>query len=215
MTQTTRVLLVDDHVLFREGLAGLLAARSEIELVGEAADGQEAVRLARTLKPDLVLMDIHMPVMTGLEAVKQIVADRPAARVVMLTVSHDEKDLLEAIKAGARGYILKNTRFGELMRMLQEVLAGEAVISSPMATKMLGELARRNRQPARSELTEREEEVLQLVANGEANKSIAQALDISENTVKKHLRNILSKLQLQNRVQLAVYATRDRTGAPN
>ncbi len=207
------LLLVDDHVLFREGLTGLLRDRQDVQLVGEAGDGREAVEKARELMPDLILMDIRMPAMTGLEALRQIKAEMPDTRVIMLTASDAEQDLFEAIKSGAQGYVLKNVRFEDLIRMIKGVFAGEAPISKTMAAKILDEFARLGRSrrdgAVSTELTGREKEVLRHVADGLANKAIADALGISENTVKKHLRNILQKLHLQNRVQVATYALRE------
>lgn len=207
------LLLVDDHVLFREGLTGLLRDRQDVQLVGEAGDGREAVEKARELMPDLILMDIRMPAMTGLEALRQIKAEMPDTRVIMLTASDAEQDLFEAIKSGAQGYVLKNVRFEDLIRMIKGVFAGEAPISKTMAAKILDEFARLGRSrrdgAVSTELTGREKEVLRHVADGLANKAIADALGVSENTVKKHLRNILQKLHLQNRVQVAIYALRE------
>ncbi len=212
------VLLADDHVLFREGLASLLRARG-LEVVGGATDGEEAVAFAREIMPDLVLMDVRMQKVGGLEATRRIKAEMPDVRVVMLTMSEDDHDLFEAIKSGAQGYILKNTPPDELFRFIEGVFAGEAPISGLMAAKMLGEFSRARVSVAPSELpceelTEREVEVLHRVADGMTNREIASALVISENTVKKHLRNILAKLHLQNRVQAALYARQPRVNSP-
>ncbi|MCS7220346.1 MAG: response regulator transcription factor [Anaerolineae bacterium] len=207
------VLIVDDHALFRQGLMNLLREFKEIRVVGEAADAEAALHLARQLRPDLILMDIRMPGLAAFAATRQIKQELPQAKVVVLTASEEEKDLFEAIKAGAEGYILKDTRIEELVRMLTGVFRGEAPISGVMAAKMLGEFARRaqhkERRPDPTELTAREREVLSLVAKGASNFEISRQLHISENTVKKHLRSILDKLHLENRVQAAIYALQE------
>lgn len=210
-----RVLLVDDHVLFRKGLASLMALRSELEVVGEASDGAEALAKARELRPDLVLMDINMPGTNGLEATRLIRAELPDLRVVMLTVSEQEEDLYEAIKSGAQGYLLKNLRPESLFEMVQDAMRGEAPISPVIAAKILAELGR-NRERGSKEapreqepsLTQREREILTLVVDGSSNKDIAQRLHITEGTVKNHLHHILEKLHLENRVQITAYALR-------
>ncbi len=207
------VLIVDDHALFRQGLMNLLREFKEIRVVGEAADADEALRAARQLRPDLVLMDIRMPGLGAFAATRQIKQELPQTRIVILTASEEEKDLFEAIKAGAEGYILKDTRIEDLVRMLTGVFRGEAPVSGVMAAKMLGELARKaqhkERRPDPTKLTEREREVLSLVAKGASNFEISRQLHISENTVKKHLRSILDKLHLENRVQAAIYALQE------
>jgi two-component system NarL family response regulator len=202
-----RVLLVDDHQLFRRGVASLLSGREDIEVVGEASNGQEAVERARELMPDVILMDIKMPALDGLAATKQLKAEMPYVRIMMLTVSETDEDLFEAIKAGASGYLLKNVDPDYLIASVQQVQRGEVPIAPTMAAKILRELTA----PAESTvqaLTGRERQVLELLAGGLANKEIAYQLKISENTVKNHLRNILEKLHLQNRVQAALYAVR-------
>lgn len=209
-----RVLLVDDHVLFRKGLAGLLRLRPEFEVVGEAGDGQEALERARELQPDLILMDINMPGVNGLEATRLIKAELPEIRLVMLTVSEHEEDLYEAIRSGAQGYLLKNLRPEALFEMLKDAVRGEAPISPGIAAKILQELGRtrgRERDQAASEaspLTVRERQILGLVVDGASNRDIAQQLRITEGTVKNHLHHILEKLHLQNRVQVTAYALR-------
>jgi DNA-binding NarL/FixJ family response regulator len=202
------VLLVDDHALFREGLASLISTRPNIQLVGTAENGAEGLRLARETLPDLVLMDVRMPVSDGIETTRQIKNEMPDTRVVMLTMSEDEKDLFQALKNGAQGYLLKNTKPEDLYRFIEGVMEGEAPISGTMAAKMLSEFRHDDATPdpcGCEKLTDREWDVLQSVANGMTNREIASALTISENTVKKHLRNILAKLHLQNRVQAALY----------
>ncbi len=208
-----RVLLVDDHALFRAGIASLLASRPGVEVVGEAQDGAEALEAARRLNPDIVLMDVHMPRMGGLEATRAISAELPRVKVVMLTVSDQDADLFEAIKSGAHGYLLKNLEPEELFDYLTGISRGEAPISRTMAAKILNEFASQASRPkapepaeAEEPLTPREREVLRLVAAGATNKEIASALTLTENTVKNHLRNILEKLHLENRTQAAAYA---------
>jgi two-component system, NarL family, nitrate/nitrite response regulator NarL len=210
-----RVLLVDDHLLFRKGLASLMAARSELKVVGEASDGREALDLVRELRPDLILMDVNMPVCGGLEATKLIKAEMPAARVVMLTVSDEETDLYQAIRSGAQGYLLKNLRPDSLFEMIGDAMRGEAPLSPGVAAKILEDLGRtREREPevaaeGLAELTQREQEILVLVVDGASNREIAVRLGITEGTVKNHLHHILEKLHLNNRVQITAYALRN------
>jgi DNA-binding NarL/FixJ family response regulator len=213
MEDPLRVLLVDDHVLFRRGLEALLVRHPGVEVVGGASNGLEAVDTARETMPDVILMDIHMPVCDGLEAVSLIKGEMPHVQVIMLTVSDDDRDLFTAIKNGAAGYLLKNLEPSQLFELLDGVRRGEAAITGTMAAKILQEF----RQPALHAapeqapvemLTPREIEVLQCVVEGASNREIAEALYITENTVKIHLRNILEKLHLQNRIQVAVYAVR-------
>jgi DNA-binding NarL/FixJ family response regulator len=206
-----RVLLADDHALFRKGVASLLAAEREFEVVGEAVDGSQALQMARELMPDVILMDISMPVLDGLEATRRIKAEMPYVRIVMLTATDAERSLFEAVKSGAQGYLLKNLEPQALYGTLRGVVRGEAPISRVMAGRLLDEFARQSREPARpllAELTERETQVLDLVARGQSNKEIAAGLAIAENTVKNHLKNILEKLHLENRVQAATFALR-------
>ncbi len=206
----TRILLADDHGLFREGLAGILSAQPDLQVVGEAGDGLEAIVKARQLKPDLILMDIQMPGCDGLEATRQIKQELPEVVIVMLTVRDEEEKLFEAIKNGAQGYLLKNIRARELLEMLRGALRGEAAISPLLAGRMLEEFRRLSRQslpPAAPEelalLTAREQEVLSLVARGQTDKQIAGQLSISLHTVKSHLRSILAKLQVNTRREAA------------
>jgi DNA-binding NarL/FixJ family response regulator len=204
-----RVLIVDDHDLFRNGIASLLKARG-YDVVGEATDGIEAVDRARELRPELVLMDIRMPNMGGLEATRIIKARDPDVNVVILTVSDDEDDLFEAIKSGAQGYLLKKLKADVFFDLISGVATGEAPVSPKMATKMIEEFSRQanagRREDGKANLTNREEEVLQLVAQGKTNRETASDLVISESTVKYHLRNILDKLHLENRAQVMAYA---------
>jgi two-component system nitrate/nitrite response regulator NarL len=205
-----RLLLADDHTLFRKGLASLLEKERGFEVIGEAQDGAEAIRKAQADKPDLVLMDIHMPGVNGLEATRQITNALPATRVVMLTISEEDKDLFEAIKCGAHGYLSKKVEPEKLRELIEGVFRGEAPLSGATAARILKEFAAQASKGSEttdvSDLTPREKEVLQLLAAGLTNKEIGIRLDIAENTVKNHLKNILAKLHLQNRVQAATLA---------
>jgi len=203
-----RVLLVDDHALFRRGVAATLAHRPGLQVVGEAGDGLEALERARELQPDLILMDISMPGCTGVQAVQAIKRELPAIKVVMLTVSDVDDDLFGAVRAGAEGYLLKDVGADELCDLLEGVQRGEAPVSRVLAAKILHALRGEADPPAPQTLTLREIEVLQLIAEGLANADIAARLCVTENTVKMHLRHILDKLHLENRVQAAVYAVR-------
>ncbi|MGZ6340840.1 MAG: response regulator [Candidatus Limnocylindrales bacterium] len=206
-----RIVLVDDHALFRDGVASLLGAWGH-EVVGQAADGAEAMELAGRLLPDLVLMDVRMPGVSGLEATARIKERHPGVAIVMLTVSEDEDDLFRAIKAGAQGYLLKNLESAQLRTMLEAVSRGEAAISPATAARIIDEFLRVERGPAPrapDRLTERELEVLRLVTQGLRNKEIAARLGISENTAKFHLKNIVEKLHAQTRTELAARAVRE------
>ncbi|MBI4277712.1 MAG: response regulator transcription factor [Armatimonadetes bacterium] len=207
-----RVLLADDHALFRDGVRSLLQARG-VEVVGEAGDGHDALEKARALRPDIVLMDITMPRCSGLEATRLIKAALPDVKVVMLTVSEEDRDLFEAIKSGAQGYLLKNLRADEFFDLLSGVARGEAAISREIAGRILRECARIHAGQAsgmapQEQCTERELEVLRQVASGSTNKDIAVTLHITENTVKFHMKNILDKLHLNNRAEAVAYAAR-------
>ena len=204
-----RVLLVDDHALVRNGIASLLSAHG-IEVVGEASDGLEGLQKARELKPDIVLMDINMPRCNGLEATRLIKTEMPDIKVVILTVSDEDEDLFEAVKSGAQGYLLKNIRAEEFLSLLDGAARGEAAISPLLATKIMEEFSRQSGKTTKahgdSDLSDREMDVLKLVATGSLNKEIAAELNITENTVKYHLRNIMEKLHLSNKAQVAAYA---------
>lgn len=208
-----RVLLVDDHPLVRDGIASLLMAKG-LEVAGEAGDGTEALHKARQLHPDVILMDIRMPGLNGLEATRLIKTEMPEVKIIMLTVSDDDQDLFEAIKSGAEGYLLKSLEGEQFFELLEGIDRGEAPMSPGMAAKILNEFARRAKQeperevtpPDHETLTDRETEVLQLVAGGLSNKEIADILTISENTVKFHLKNILAKLHTRNRTEAVAYA---------
>jgi len=209
-----RVLLADDHVLFRKGMAALLKSCKNIQVVGEAGDGLEALDVARKTLPEVVLMDIHMPKCNGLEAIGLFKREMPLVKIVMLTVSDDNKDLFKAIKSGAQGYLLKNLEPDQLYDCLESISRGESPLSGVIAAKILQEFMRLSPVPEQETeeniegLTVRETTILHLVAEGKTNKEIASELVISENTVKIHLRNILEKLHMKNRIQVAVYAAR-------
>lgn len=202
-----RLLIVDDHTMFRQGLASLLRSEPEIEVVGQAADGQEALRLAGELQPDVVVMDMKMPGMDGVEATHRLLAAMPHARVLMLTVSEEDEDLFAAIRAGARGYILKNADADALLEAIRRVYAGEAVLS-PAVTLRVFNAVRAVIPPVSLEkpLTPREREVLRLLARGASNREIADALMISGDTVKTHVSRVLKKLGLHSRHEVAAYA---------
>ena len=202
-----KVLVADDHPLFRDGIISLLTARN-FEVVGQAGDGRQAVEKVRALRPDLVLMDINMPVMSGLEAIRLIKAENPKVKIVVLTVSDEDEKLFEAIKSGADGYLLKSLESDEFFHLLTGLPRGETPISPLLAAKILQEFAHLQRGKGEETLTEREQEVLRLLAQGALNKEIAAALVISENTVKYHVKNIMEKLHLRNRGQVIAYATR-------
>lgn len=212
-----RVLIVDDHAVFRRGLAVVLAVEDDIEVVGEGSDGQEAVEKAGDLLPEVVLMDVRMPRRSGIEACTAIKDVVPSAKIIMLTVSDEEEDLFEAIKAGATGYLLKSLSIDEVPAAVRAVHGGQSLISPSMASKLITEFAalakrgeERTQQVPAPKLTEREMEVLRLVARGLGNREIAKELFISENTVKNHIRNILEKLQLHSRMEAVVYAVREK-----
>jgi len=216
VTEPIRVLVVDDHVLFRRGLQMVLAQEPDIDLIGEAGDGAQAVSQAADLLPDVVLLDIRMPKRSGIEACAGIKEVVPSSRILMLTISDEEADLYDAIKAGASGYLLKEISTDEVSAAIRAVAGGQSLISPSMASKLLHEFAsmiktrdEREQVPA-PRLTDREMEVLRLVARGMNNREIAKELYISENTVKNHIRNILEKLQLHSRMEAVVYAVREK-----
>jgi DNA-binding NarL/FixJ family response regulator len=210
--ETIRVLIVDDHDLFRTGLRNLLEEQG-VHVSGEAASGTEAVRSVRELAPDVVVMDLNMPGMGGVEATRHIAAIAPLTRVVVLTISDEDADVMDAILAGACGYLLKDASIDELMAGIRAAWRGESLISPGIAAKVLQRVRATSAQPdiantIRSELSDREIEVLKLIANGKDNAVIAGELHISPKTVKNHISNILMKLQIDNRIQAAVYAVR-------
>jgi DNA-binding NarL/FixJ family response regulator len=207
-----RVLVVDDHDLFRTGLVNLLTEQG-VHVVGEAPNGETAVRLVRELAPDVVVMDLNMPGITGVEATREIAASAPRTRVVVLTISVDDGDVMDAVMAGACGYLLKDSTITELISGIRAAAAGESLISPHIATKVLQVLRAQQSSTEwagrpRAELSDRELEVLKLIAIGKDNAEIARDLFISPKTVKNHISNILMKLQIENRIQAAVYAVR-------
>ena len=211
-----RVLIVDDHALFRRGLQMVLEQESDIIVVGEGGDGAEAVAKAQELMPDVVLMDVRMPKRGGIDATKQIKEILPHVKILMLTISDEEADLYDAIKAGATGYLLKEVSIEEVGAAIRSVQTGQSLISPSMASKLLSEFATmvkradEKQSAPQPRLTDREMEVLKLVAKGRNNRDIAKELFISENTVKNHIRNILEKLHLHSRMEAVVYAVREK-----
>ena len=211
-----KVLVVDDHALFRRGLQMVLKGEDDLEVVGEAADGNEAVQKAQETMPDVILMDVRMPHRSGIEATQQIKDLLPHVKILMLTISDEEADLYEAIKAGASGYLLKEVSIDEVAEAIRSVSSGQSRLSPSMAAKLLQEFAAMSKRAAESRhlpaprLTDREMDVLRLVAQGLNNRDIAKELFISENTVKNHIRNILEKLHLHSRMEAVVYAVRER-----
>jgi DNA-binding NarL/FixJ family response regulator len=210
-----KVLIADDHHLFRDGITRLLRDAPGIELAGSASNGEQAVELARQKRPDVILMDVNMPGMGGLEATRRIHAAQPDTQILMLTISEQSEDLFEAIRLGARGYLLKNVSTQELLAAIRQVSSGEAPIAPRMAGKLVDAFATMPMErPAEhlaekiEILTEREVDVLRLVARGLSNKEIGSSLSISPLTVKSHLRSILDKLSLRGRVEAAAWAIR-------
>jgi len=210
-----RVLLADDHHLFRDGLARILDSQIEFEVIGEATNGLEAISEAQRLNPDLILMDVGMPICDGLEATQRIKKLLPGVTIVMLTVSDENDKLFDAIRSGAQGYLLKSIRRQDMLTLLQGAVRGEAAITPALAGRMLEEfrkidkLTLHNPEDFNQVLTEREKEVLSLVASGASNKETAEKLNISVNTVKTHMHKILDKLHLSSRHQAVSYAKRE------
>jgi DNA-binding NarL/FixJ family response regulator len=213
-TPPVRVLVVDDHALFRHGLVSVLRTAADIEVVGEARDGMEAIEQAATLEPDVVLMDVRMPTVNGIEAARRIRLAQPTVRVLMLTESEDEDDLFGALRAGATGYLLKEVAIDEIADAIRSVANGQALVSPSMTTKLLSEFNAMSRRLEEEHdgrrLTDRELGVLRLIARGMSNKDIGTELVIAENTVRNHVRNILEKLQVRSRVEAAMYAVREK-----
>ncbi|HET6153470.1 MAG TPA: response regulator transcription factor [Marmoricola sp.] len=212
--EAVRVVVVDDQELFRRGLTMLLGVESDIDVVGEAGDGVSAVELVVDTMPDIVLLDVRMPKRSGLEACMRIKEQAPSARIIMLTVSDEEGDLYEAVKNGASGYLLKDSSIDEVAQAIRVVAEGQSLISPSMAAKLIDEfkeISRSERENGSApRLTDRELEVLRLVAKGLNNREVAKQLFISENTVKNHVRNILDKLQLHSRMEAVMYAVREK-----
>jgi NarL family two-component system response regulator LiaR len=208
--ESIRILITDDHAVVREGLRTLIGTEPGMEVVGEAADGVEAVQKACSLRPDVILLDMVMPRMDGLEAINEIKRECPEARILVLTSFSDDEKVFPAIKAGALGYLLKNTTPLRLLNAIRDVHQGKPSMSSDIAKKVMNELQRTSDLPPTEEpLTEREMDVLRLVAQGLSNRDIAETLVIGEGTVRTHVSKILSKLHLANRTQAALYALRE------
>src|SRR3954466_8457915 len=213
-TEPIRVIIVDDQELFRRGLTMLMDAEPGLDVVGEAGDGQTGIELASRVAPDVVLLDVRMPKISGIEACVAIKEAVPAAKILMLTVSDEESDLYEAVKSGASGYLLKDSSIEEVAQAIRVVADGQSLISPSMAVKLIDEFKQMSR-PEREHvpglrLTDRKLEVLRLVAKGMNNREIARHLFISENTVKIHVRNILEKLQLHSRMEAVMYAVKEK-----
>src|SRR6185436_484755 len=202
---TIRILIADDHAVVRQGLKMFLSLDPEIEILGEAGDGKKAIEMARQLQPDIVLMDLLMPVLGGVEATAQIRREMPDVEVIALTSVLEDKSVVEAIRAGAIGYLLKDTESDELIRAIKAAAAGQVQLSPKAAARLMREV----RTPDNPEtLTDRETDVLRLLAMGQSNKEIAQTLSIGEKTVKTHVSNVLAKLDVTSRTQAALYAVR-------
>jgi DNA-binding NarL/FixJ family response regulator len=208
-----RVLLADDHSLFREGIRPLLEDQEDIEIIGEAEDGLEAIKLAAKLKPTVILMDINMPVIDGVEATRTILDKNEAIGIIILTMYPQDEYVFEALKAGARAYLLKDTRSKELLEVIRTVHKGHAVIDTNMTTRLLSEYRRLADKeeivPKLQPLTDQERKILTLVAAGASNKDIAAGLNLSERTIKNYLSVIFQKLQVNNRTEAAIRAVRD------
>ncbi|NIO70105.1 MAG: response regulator [Anaerolineae bacterium] len=217
MTETIHILIADDHAIVREGLRALIDTERGMELVGEAADGVEAVLQARSLQPDVILLDLVMPRKDGIEAIGEIKQENPEARILVLTSFAEDDKVFPAIQAGALGYLLKDSSPQELLQAIREVYRGESSLHPAIARKLIGELNRppENLPPTEEPLTEREVEVLSLVARGLSNQEIAERLVVSERTVRTHVSNILGKLHLANRTQAALYAVREGLAGPD
>lgn len=216
-TETIRIVLIDDHTLFRSGIKALLARQEGFEVIGEASDGLSGVKLVEQQQPDMVLLDLDMPVMNGREALAQILSSRPDQTVVMLTVSEDSEDLTECMRLGARGFLLKNINAEFLIESIKKAAAGDNVFSPEMTARLVQSLINPGAPAvagALDSLTQRELEILGHLAAGRSNKVIARKLDLAESTIKVHVQNILRKLELTSRVQAAVYAVQHNVPQP-
>lgn len=209
-----RVLVADDHLIIRQGIVSMLSESSAVIVIGEAKDGLDAIEKTKELLPDIILMDLNMPKLDGVVATERIVAENPEAKVLILTVSEDSQDLIKAVKAGAKGYLLKDVDNEQLIGAIEAVCRGESIVNPALAADLLEEFRSLSKETAReahpliTKLTGREQEVLKLIAEGLDNKGISKKTFVSESTVKNHVSNILSKLQLENRIQAAVFAER-------
>lgn len=206
---TIHVLIADDHQLFRDGLKALLLSTSEMDVVGEAATGQEAIRLASKHQPDVILMDIQMPDMDGISATRQIVEANPNVKILIVTMFEDDQSVFSAMRAGARGYVLKGAKHDEMLRAIRAVYSGEAIFSAAIASRMISFFSNTRAQIPQenfADLTDREREILTLIARGQSNAEIAETLTISVKTVRNHASNIFSKLQVADRAQAAIIA---------
>ncbi len=211
MADAIRVLIVDDHAVVRQGLRAFLQTQDDLDVVGEAADGEEAVRRVRELVPEVVLMDLVMPKLDGIAAIREMRLLSPSTKVIVLTSFADDEKVFAAVKAGAAGYLLKDVQPQELGEAIRTVYRGEAQLHPTVAAKLMQEVAESGRQrPALDSLTNREMDVLRLIARGMSNKEIARELGVAEKTVKTHVSNILQKLHLADRTQAALYAVRER-----
>jgi NarL family two-component system response regulator LiaR len=210
LSDEIRVLIADDHAVVRQGLRAFLEVQDDIDVVGEASDGGEAVNLTEALSPDVVVMDLVMPRVDGVEAIRQIRAAGSAVKVIVLTSFADDQKVFAAVRAGATGYLLKDVSPRELAEAIRTVNRGEALLNPAVAAKLMQEFAHQSRPAASRSLTNREMDVLRLIARGRSNKEIALDLGVAEKTVKTHVSNILGKLQLADRTQAALYAVRER-----
>ncbi|MDQ7072305.1 MAG: response regulator transcription factor [Gammaproteobacteria bacterium] len=205
-----RILLVDDHSLFRSGIKSLLESQVGFEVIGEASNGLDGVKRAKQLKPDVILLDLHMPGTSGLEALQMLTEEVPNTITLMLTVSEDAQDLMQALRSGAQGYLLKNIEVDFLVESIHRAIAGDSVMSPQMSVALIDAVRQPvvKQQPEKQtvKLTPRESEIIVMLAQGESNKSIARTLDLAESTVKIHVQGILRKLKISSRVQAAVYA---------
>jgi NarL family two-component system response regulator LiaR len=215
LTNSIRVLVIDDHAIVRKGICALLATEPDIEVVGEAKDGREAVASAKQLQPDVILMDLVMPELDGLEATRRILAAQPEVRVLVLTSFTGDDKVFPAIRAGAQGYLLKDSSPDELIQAIHQVHRGESSLDPSVARRVLQEFSQPSSRSETDPLTEREAEVLQLVAQGCSNRDISEQLGISNATVRSHMSSILAKLKLSSRTQAAIYALRQGLASLN
>ena len=209
-----RVLIADDHPIFRQGLRGILEAEPDIDVVGEASDGAEAIAMATALQPDVVMMDLAMPTVDGIEAIRRITEERPSARIIALTSFATDDKVFPAIQAGAAGYLLKETEPAELVEAIRKVHRGEPILHPSVAARLMQQVVAATPRAHRTDLTARELEVLRLIAAGRSNKEIARDLAVAEKTVKTHVSNVLSKLGVADRTQAALYAVQHGLADP-